>query len=96
MEITITERKENGVLNREEIVFTITYDGENTPSREVVASKLAAIVNSDKDRTILKKISTQFGVHEAIGYANLYPSKDDAFKTEPKHILKRNGLIEEE
>jgi small subunit ribosomal protein S24e len=96
LEITITERKENPTLNREEITFTISHDGENTPSRDVVASKLAAIVNADKDRTILKKIATQFGVHEAIGYANLYPSKDEAFKTEPKYILKRNGLIEEE
>lgn len=96
MEITITDRKENPLLNREELIFTITHESEHTPSREAVASKLAAIVNADKDRTILKKITTQFGVQEAIGYANLYPSKEDAINMEPKHILKRNGLIEEE
>ena len=96
MEITITERKENPVLKREEITFTIEHEGENTPSREVIASKLAAIVNADKDRTILKKIKTQFGKHEAIGKANLYPTKEDAFNIEPNHILKRNGLIEED
>ena len=96
MEITITERKENPVLKREEITFTIDHEGENTPSRDVIASKLAAIVNADKDRTILKKINTQFGKHEAIGSANLYPTKEDAFNIEPNHILKRNGLIEED
>ncbi|MCE7736254.1 MAG: 30S ribosomal protein S24e [Candidatus Heimdallarchaeota archaeon] len=96
MEITIDERKENPLLKREEITFTITHEGENTPSREVVASKLAAMINADKDRTILKKISTQFGVHEAVGYANLYPSKEDALEIEAKHILIRNGLIEGE
>ena len=96
MEITITERKENPVLKREELTFTIEHEGENTPSREVIASKLAAIVNADKDRTILKKIRTQFGKHEAIGMANLYPTKEDAINIEPNHILKRNGLIEED
>ena len=96
MEITITERKENPVLKREEITFTIDHDGEKTPSRDVIASKLAAIVNSDKDRTILKKIQTQFGKHESLGFANLYSTKEEAMNLEPKHILKRNGLIEED
>ncbi len=53
-------------------------------------------MNADKDRTMLKKITTHFGVHEAIGYANLYTSKEDALEIEAKHILIRNGLIEEE
>ncbi len=96
MEITITDRKDNPVLNREELTFMINHEGENTPSRDVVASKLAAMVNADKDRTILKLINTQFGKHEAIGYANLYPSKEVALNIEPQHILKRNGLIEED
>ncbi|MHA2252149.1 MAG: 30S ribosomal protein S24e [Candidatus Kariarchaeaceae archaeon] len=96
MEIEILERKVNPELKREEISFKIDHDSAQTPARSVVVSKLAAMLNADKSQTILKEIKSHFGKHEAIGYANLYETEDFALEIEPKHILKRNGLLEEE
>jgi len=94
MEITIKERVKNAELNREEITFTIEHENASTPSRSTIVSKLAAIINSEKERTILREIKGQFGLQKSIGYANLYETPEQAMSTEPKHILIRNGLLE--
>ena len=96
MNIEIIERKENALLKREEITFKIEHLGEQTPSRETVIAKLAAIVNAEKERTVLKEIRSQFGLHESLGFANLYVNGEQAILIEPKHILIRNGLVEGE
>ncbi len=96
MEIEIIEKKDNPLLKREEIKFKIDHTDSQTPSREVVASKLAAMLNADKNCTVLREIRSQFGIQEALGFANLYSSEDDAKQLEPKHILIRNGIIEKE
>lgn len=95
MDIEIIEQTKNPLLHREEIRFRIIHEEEATPSREVVAAKLAAIVNADRNRTVLKRIDGEFGSNKSIGYANVYDSVDD-IEVEPKHILKRNGLLEED
>ena len=95
MEIEIIERKENKLLHREEVTFRITHTEAATPSRETVAAKLAAIVNSDKDKTILKKIEGEFGLNTSLGLANIYESTEYT-DIEPEHILKRNSLIGED
>lgn len=94
MEITILEQKANPVLNREEITFEVDHPGEQTPNREAVASKLAAIVNADRSRTVVKKLETHYGKNKTFGYANLYSTDENALQTEPKYILIRNGLVE--
>lgn len=96
MEIEIIERKVNPLLKREEITFKIDHPASPTPSRNAISSKLAAILNADKNRTILKEIKTQFGINEALGFANLYETEEIAKQVEPKHILIRNGLLEKE
>ena len=96
MNIEVLERKENPLLKREEITFKIEHSGEQTPSRETVIAKLAAIINAEKQRTVLKEIRSQFGLHESIGYANLYENAEQAILIEPKHILIRNGILEGE
>lgn len=94
MEITILEKKENPLLNREEVTFKVDHTDESTPSRSAVVGKIAAMMNSDKERTIIKDIRTGFGVQYAIGHANIYDSLESAKKVEHEHYLKRNGLIE--
>ena len=54
------------------------------------------MLNADKDRTILKKIDGTFGLPYSLGEANLYDDAAAAIEIEPKHILKRNALVEEE
>ena len=91
MEIEIIERKENPLLNREEVTFRVGHDMETTPSRDTIAAKLAAMVNADREMTILKKVETEFGKNTSVGYANVY-SSEKAREIEPNYILKRNGV----
>ena len=90
MNIEIIERKENPLLDREEITFELHYDGESTPSRLSVQSKLAAIVNADAERTIIRKIKGKFGRQISIGQAYVYESIEIKNRVEADHIIKRN------
>ena len=47
MDIEIVERKDNPLLDREDISFKLSYDNAATPSREAVKAKLAALLNAD-------------------------------------------------
>lgn len=89
MDIEIIERKENPLLDREEIKFEVTYD-QATPSREVIKKKLAAMLNVDAEITILREIKGHFGKTVSSGFATVYPSYEIAQKVETKPILKRN------
>lgn len=91
MQIEILERKENPLLDREEITFNLTYENASTPSRESVAAKLAALVNADKERTIISMIKGHFGQHQSSGKAHVYPTVELAKKVELDHIMVRNG-----
>jgi len=95
MDIDIVEKTENPLLHRTEVVFEISHDQAATPSRETVAAKLAAIMNADREHTIIKSIKSQFGLNRSLGYANVY-TNPEAIGIEPKYVLKRNGLGGEE
>jgi len=96
MEIEILEKVDNPILKRVEVKFKLTHEEAATPSRETVIAKLAAMLNADKDRTILKKIDGSFGLQYSHGEANLYEDAAAALSIEPKYVLKRNALLEEE
>ncbi len=96
MDIEIIEKKDNPLFNRIEIKFKIMHEGEATPSRDEVVSKVAAMMNADKEQTILQEIKGHFGVNYSTGFANVYESKDIAMSIEPKYILIRNKLLEAE
>lgn len=96
VDIEIITQKKNELLKREEIKMRISHEQAPTPARDAVASKLAAMLNSDRDKTIIQEIKSEFGNNNSLGYANVYESKEDAMKIEAKHLLKRNGLIVEE
>ena len=96
MEIEILEKVENPILKRVEVKFKLSHEEAATPSRETVIAKLAAMLNAERNRTILKKIDGSFGLQYSLGEANLYEDAAAALSIEPKHILKRNALLEEE
>ena len=95
MEIEIIHQNENSLLKRTEVEFKVTHDKKETPTRGTVAAKLAAMMNTDRNMTIIKKIETQFGLNMSLGYANIYKD-EQSISVEPKFIMKRNQLLEEE
>ncbi|WXG41158.1 MAG: 30S ribosomal protein S24e [Candidatus Freyarchaeum deiterrae] len=90
MEVSINSKKENQLLEREEITFTVNHDLKGTPSREEIKNKLAALLNVDTQKLFIKKIETEYGASKSKGTANIYKSSERALLVEPKYIVKRN------
>jgi small subunit ribosomal protein S24e len=97
MDIEITEREENELLNRTEVRFSIVHDGE-TPARLAVRDSLAAKLGKDSDEVVVHKMDTKFGMNETLGHAKVYESPEDAREIEEGYMLERNkiGVDEEE
>ena len=96
MEVELTEVKENPFLKRKEILGVVTHPGLATPKRQDVLQRVAALHNTDVDKTIVQSIHSEFGIPKSKIIVHIYENKEDALKTEPKHLLKRSGIIEEE
>ncbi|MGC9554767.1 MAG: 30S ribosomal protein S24e [Thermoplasmatota archaeon] len=87
MEIEIESRKDNKLLQREEVLFTLRYEGK-TPGRHKVRKQLKDLLG--KNVIILEYLKPVYGASEARGYARAYSSEKRAREVEPRHIVKRN------
>jgi len=88
MEIEILSEKENLLLNRKEVYIRVKYEKE-VPKRDEIRAKVIEFLNSDKNLTILSKISPEFGRHSVKGYIKVY--KDlESMKVETKPVLEKN------
>jgi small subunit ribosomal protein S24e len=96
MEVIVESKKNNTLLNRTEVFFTVKHTGAGTPNRDVIRNELADKLNTSKDNVVINEIHSSFGTQEATGYAKIYNSKDQAKGLELKHILVRNKIIEKE
>ena len=94
MEIVIDSKRNNPLLKRTEVHFTVKHDGEGTPNRELIRSELADKLNAKKENIIVNIIKTGFGIHETTGYAKVYSSSKQSQDLEKNHFLHRNKLIE--
>jgi small subunit ribosomal protein S24e len=94
MEIDIIEKKENKLLNRNEVKFACVYEGESTPKILEVKSKLVALLNTKKDLIVVDSIQPHFGEAKAAGYAKVYDSKKHLKDIETDHILEKNKEAE--
>jgi len=92
MEIEIESKKNNPLMNRTEVFFTVTHKGEKTPNREIIRSELADKLNAKKENIIVNSINSSFGTQETTGYAKVYSSLQKAKDLERDHILKRNKI----
>lgn len=94
MEIEIDSKKNNALLNRTEVHFTVRHGEKGTPDRELVRSELAGKLNVKKEDVIVNYIHSGFGSQESTGYAKIYTTLDNAKGMEKRHILERNKLVE--
>lgn len=95
MELKIVSNKENALMGRKEIVFTLRHEGETTPSRTQVRQLLAGEVGSKTENVVIDAMESEYGRGQTTGSARAYKSADEARKTERTHLLKRNGLYVE-
>lgn len=94
MDIKIVKDTDNKLLNRNELDFTVEYEGP-TPSRADVRKKLAALLNKDVNLVIIQKMESEYGHQLVKGYAKAYRSEDRMKQIEKEYILQRNTLSEE-
>lgn len=95
MDIKITEDKNNALLNRREIKFTVKFEGP-TPSRNDVKGKLVAMLNTPIDLTIIQKMDSEYGMQELSGYAKIYEDAARMTQVERDYSIKRNVIPEPE
>jgi len=94
MEIEIDSKKNNALLNRTEVHFTVHHGEKGTPDRELIRSELAGKLNVKKEDVIVNYIHSGFGSQESTGYAKIYTTIENAKGLERRHILERNKLVE--
>ena len=94
MEIEITSKVNNVLLDRTEVHFTVTHTGAATPSRDIIRNELAEKLNAKKEDVIVKTVKPSFGNNTMKGYAKVYTSPDKAKGLEPDYVLIRNKLME--
>lgn len=96
MKMEFNQKKENPLLKRTEVYFTINHAGEATPSKGAVVEAIAAELKASKDAIVLDSVESVFGTGKSKGYVKVYESKDAALKYESEYLLKRNGISKPE
>jgi len=94
MDVEILSQRENPLLQRKEVKFRVVYAGAGSPGRQDVRNKLIAMLDAQKDLTILDYMKPEFGRQASRGYVKIYENAL-AMKVEPKHQLKRNFEVKE-
>ena len=92
MQIKIESTKDNPLLKRKEVVFTI-FSGpkEKTPQRLEVKKALAIEMKIGDEVVFVKRMHTKTGTSITQGDANVYQSVAQARIVEPDYIRKRNS-----
>ncbi|RLE50580.1 MAG: 30S ribosomal protein S24e [Candidatus Methanomethylicota archaeon] len=95
LNIRILKERYNPLIGRRELIFEITgYSG--TPPRHLVRKKLSEVMMVDINRVIVKQLLSPYGINITRGRANVYDSAERAKQIEPKHVLDRNALPQEQ
>jgi small subunit ribosomal protein S24e len=92
MEVKIVSTKENPLLKRKEVKFTIDHGpAGRTPPRLDVRKALAAELKVNEDLVFVQAMQTKTGTSTAAGFANAYETVEQAKLVEPDYIKKRNS-----
>ena len=94
MDLKIIDKKEDKLLNREEIYAIAEHPGEATPKREEVRKKLSAMLGVNENLLVVKKIISSYRMPRSRIWVVVYKDEETLRRLEPKYILKRNGLAE--
>ena len=92
MNLKIEETKENKLLRRKEISYTVEFEKNKTPSRDVVIELIARNLNANRELIIIDYNEQLTGLHIIKGYSKIYSTKEDAMLYEPDYELFRNNL----
>ena len=91
MQIQIVSKKENPLLKRKEVQFTVEHAQGKTPERLEIKRSIASELGVSDKLVFVKKMKTMTGTNTAVGFANAYESEAQAKLIEPAYIMKRNS-----
>jgi ribosomal protein S24E len=92
MQVKIELTKDNPLLKRKEVSFTIIQGPkEKTPPRLEVRKAVAIEMKIGNDVVFIKRMRTKTGTNITEGVANVYDSVAQANIVEPEYIRKRNS-----
>ena len=94
MEVKIVVEKENPVLKRKEIQFTVVHTQGKTPERLEIKRSIARELQISDKLVFIKRMKTMTGTNTAIGEATAYETENQAKLIEPTYIVKRNTPFE--
>jgi ribosomal protein S24E len=92
MQMKIESVKDNPLLKRKEVEFTVIQGPkEKTPERLVAKKALAVELKIGDEVVFIKRMRTKTGTNITVGFANVYQSVSQAKLVEPEYIRKRNS-----
>jgi small subunit ribosomal protein S24e len=91
MDVKITAKKENPLMKRKEVKFTVEHIQGKTPARLDMKRLVAGALGVNDKLVFIKRMKTLTGTTIAVGFANAYESEAQAKIIEPAYILKRNN-----
>jgi len=92
MDIEIIEKKENKLLDREEIYAIVKHPNSSTPNRIEIRNKIAAILGTNEKLVIIRKILSSYGKSISRVWAHVYKDEETLKKLEPKVYIKKESI----
>lgn len=93
MELKVENQIENSLLERIELTFSITHQGEKPPRKDYVREVIGKHFNVKKDLVVIHTMSSIFGTQEMDGSARVYKNPERLQDVERQYLLKRNALL---
>jgi len=72
MELEITTVKENPLMDRREVKATLKHEGEATPGKEDVLSRITADKGLDKENVEVNHVYTGYGKKQSTAFIQVY------------------------
>ena len=94
MKLNVEQKKDNPLLERVEIIFSIDHENGATPKKETIKEALIKELGEDKDRVEITKIFSERGVSKSKAWA-IVNKGEIVKKEEPKTQEKKEGASEE-
>ncbi len=91
MDLKIVSKKQNNLLNRIEVVASIS-GFSSTPSRKDVGEAMCSELKCSPDCLVIREVHQPFGSKTVKVKANVYDSLELAKKREPEFIFNRGKV----
>lgn len=76
MDIEVTREKENKLLGRKEIYFTLSYSGNRTPSKDEIKEEICKKLSLKPDLTSVINVSQEYGNSTSQASVYYYSTKE--------------------